>query len=64
MLTYYVVTYVDVMEAISYLYKLSLNVQVCYNPGLFLLSSYILYLVQSTTNWFNRLLTGQSIKWI
>ena len=38
---YYVVTYVDVMEAISYLYKLSMNFQVCYNPGLFLLSSYI-----------------------
>ena len=44
MLTY-VVAYVDVMEAISYLYKLSLNFQVCYNPGLFLLSSYIVYLV-------------------
>ena len=44
MLTY-VVAYVDVMEAISYLYKLSFNFQVCYNPGLFLLSSYIVYLV-------------------
>ena len=28
-----------------YLFKLSLNFQVCYNPGLSLLSSYIVYLV-------------------
>ena len=42
MLTYEV-AYVDVMEAISY--KLSMNFQVCYNPGLFLLSSYIVNLV-------------------